>query len=106
MKRLFKWVVLSVFCAVSVFAQFGVEAELDGDVVRLTVSVPEKHYLYADYLKVTDALGNEQAPVELPETASITDPNTGKLKPVFDQPFKAVYAWKPADGGATALHVQ
>ena len=45
MKRLFKGLVLSVFCAVSVFAQFGVEAELDGNVVRLTVSVPEKHYL-------------------------------------------------------------
>ena len=106
MKRLFKWLVLSVFCAVSVFAQFGVEAELDGNVVRLTVSVPEKHYLYADYLKVTDAKGNAQEAIELPEPASITDPNTGEPKPVFDQPFKAVFSWKPADGGATAFHVQ
>ncbi len=110
MKKIFSLVIVLGLFAVSGFAQmgdpFGVKAVLDGDVVRLEVSVPAKHYLYADHLKVTDALGNEQKPVELPETASILDPNTGKPKPVFDQPFKAIYSWKPLDGGAGAFHVQ
>lgn len=88
------------------FAQFEVEAWLDGDVVRVDAQVPENHYLYADHFKVADALGNEQKPIELPKTASITDPNTGKPKPVFDQSFKASYAWAPAPGGAAAFQVE
>lgn len=85
---------------------FKVEAALEGDTVRLEVDVPANHYLYAENLKVTDALGNEQEVLELPPTASITDPNTGKPKAVFDRPFSAVFAWRPQDGGAAALHVQ
>jgi thiol:disulfide interchange protein len=85
---------------------YGVEARLEGETVVLDVSIPEKHYLYADHLKVTDAVGNEQAPIELPETTSIIDPNSGKPKPVFDQSFTASYAWNPQDAGAAAFHVQ
>ena len=85
---------------------FAVEARLDGDTVRLEVGIPENHYLYAENLKVTDALGNEQRAVELPDTVTITDPNTGKPKPVFNRPFEARFAWNPADGGAAAFHVQ
>ncbi len=94
---------------ISVFAQFGdpysVEARLDGDVIRLEVSIPANHYLYADALEVTDALGNVQKPIALPATTSILDPNTGKPKPVFDQPFSASFLWEPQEGGATAFHI-
>jgi len=103
---------IAVLClfTVSGWAQmgdpFGVKAVLDGDVVRLEVSVPSKHYLYADDLKVTDALGNEQKSINLPEAASISDPITGKPKPVFDKSFQAAFAWAPADGGAGSFHVE
>ncbi len=110
MNRFFPGIALLLCFVMSAFAQFGdpyaVEARLDGDVIRLEVGVPANHYLYAENLKVTDALGNEQEVLELPATTAITDPNTGKPKPVFDQPFKAVFSWKPADGGAAAFHVQ
>jgi thiol:disulfide interchange protein DsbD len=110
MKRVFEWMGWLVFCAVSVFAQFGdpfeVDARLDGEMIRLDVGIPAKHYLYADDFKVTDALGNEQVAVELPVAATITDPDTGKPKKVFNQPFKAVFAWHPQDGGAAAFHVR
>jgi len=108
--KFFTGIILSLFLVASAFAQFGdpysVDAALEGDVVRLKVDVPSNHYLYAHYLKVTDALGNEQEPIELPATASITDPNTGTPKPVFDQPFTASFSWKPAKDGAAAFHVQ
>jgi thiol:disulfide interchange protein len=79
---------------------------LDDDVIRVEVGVPANHYLYMENFKVTDALGNEQKALELPETTSITDPNTGKPKPVFSESFKAVYSWQPQEGGAAAFHVQ
>ncbi len=85
---------------------FSVDVELVGDEIRVSVGVPAQHYLYADHFKVSDAVGNEQQPVELPQTSSITDPNTGKPKPVYDESFKAVYSWMPKDGGAAAIHVQ
>ncbi len=101
---------LVLFYVATVFAQFGdpysISARLDGDVVRLEVGVPAQHYLYADSLKVTDALGNEQVSLKLPATTTITDPNTGKPKPVFDKSFKASFSWKPQAGGADAFHVQ
>ena len=109
MKHIFSWMFTLVFYAAAVFAQLGdpfaVDARLDGEVVRLTVAVPGQHYLYADQFQVTDAKGNAQEAVELPETASITDPNTGHPKPVYDKPFSAVFKWAPAEGGATAFHV-
>jgi len=85
---------------------FTVEAELVGDQIHLDIVIPAKHYLYAEHLRVTDALGHAQEPVALPETATTIDPNTGNPMPVFGRPFKAVYAWKPVDGGAAAFHVQ
>ncbi len=110
MKKSFPLFAVLVLFAVSVFAQFGdpfgVEARLDGDVVRLVVEVPEKHYLYAGELKVTDALGLAQNPIELPEATSITDPDTGKAKSVFFESFKAAFEWKPGEGGASEFHVQ
>jgi thiol:disulfide interchange protein len=110
MNRFFSGIALLVFFVTSAFAQFddpyAVQARLDGDVIRLEVGVPTNHYLYAENLKVTDALGNEQKALELPVPTSITDPNTGKPKPVFDQPFKAVFSWQPQDGGTAAFHVQ
>ncbi|MEN8254368.1 MAG: cytochrome c biogenesis protein CcdA [Verrucomicrobiota bacterium] len=110
MNKFLPWSVLPLFCAISVFAQFddpfSVDARLEGDAIRLEVGVPANHYLYAESFKVTDALGNGQEPVELPEATSITDPNTGKPKPVFGQSFSAVYSWQPQDGGAAAFHVQ
>ncbi|MCF7864220.1 MAG: hypothetical protein K9L89_05470, partial [Kiritimatiellales bacterium] len=109
MKQIFSWMFVLVFSALSVFAQLGdpftVDARVDGDVVRLTVAVPEKHYLYAEQFKVTDAQGNVQEAVDLPKSASIIDPNTGHAKPVYDKPFTAVFKWAPAEGGASALHV-
>jgi len=111
MKKIFLTVAsLSMFAGVA-SAQFddpfGVEARLDGDVVRVDVSVPTNHYLYANHFRVTDALGNDQKPIESPPTTSITDPNTGKAKAVYDHPFKAAYSWKPAKGGgAVAIHVE
>ncbi len=85
---------------------FGVEARLDGDVIRLDVSVPTNHYLYASHFQVTDASGHEQAPLEIPPTTSIVDPDTGKPKAVYDHPFTATYSWKPAADGASAFHVK
>jgi thiol:disulfide interchange protein len=94
---------------ISAWAQFGdpfgVAVEVREGKVLLNVTVPEKHYLYADSFKVTDALGSEQEAVNLPETVSIIDPNTGKPKPVYDSTFEAVFAWNPKDGGAAAVHV-
>jgi len=110
MNKFLPWMALVWFGVMSSFAQFGdpysVEARLDGDAIRLEVGVPAQHYLYADHLKVTDALGNEQKPIDLPATTTITDPNTGKPKPVFDQAFKASFSWQPEEGGAAAFHIQ
>ncbi len=105
MKKIFPQLAILFLLATSAFAQFEVEAVLDGDVIRLEASVPAKHYLYAKEFKVTDALGNEQKVIELPTPASIIDPFSGKKKPVFDQSFKAVYSWTPEAGGAAAFHV-
>ncbi len=108
---LFRWL-LVLLVATPIVAQsqladpFGMQVEVAGDAVRLQVDVPGNHYLYADHLKVTDAVGTEQEAIELPPAASITDPNTGEPKPVYDQPFKARYAWKPRPEGAAAVHVQ
>ena len=85
---------------------FGVEARLDGDVIRLEVSVPTNYYLYASHFEVTDAAGHEQAPLEVPPTTSIVDPETGKIKAVYDHPFTATYSWKPAADGVAAFHVK
>lgn len=106
MKKVFpQLAVLFLLTVSTAFAQFEVEALLDGDVIRLTASVPAKHYLYAKEFKVTDTLGNEQRAIELPTPASIVDPFSGETKQVFDQSFEASYSWKPADGGTAAFHV-
>ncbi|MEE9368871.1 MAG: cytochrome c biogenesis protein CcdA [Pontiella sp.] len=92
------------------FGQFGdpfvVQARLVGDQVKLDVTVPEKHYLYADSFSVTDAIGNEQEAIALPETETITDPNSGKPKPVFAKSFTAAFTWAPLAEGATSFHVK
>jgi len=110
MKKIFLPVAGLLMLAGAASAQFddpfGVEARLDGDVVRVEVSVPTNHYLYAGHFRVTDALGNDQQAIDPPPTTSITDPNTGKSKAVYDRPFKATYSWKPAEGGAVAIHVE
>lgn len=85
---------------------FAVDVELVDDQVLLDVAVPAKHYLYAENFKVTDALGNEQRIIELPEAQTIIDPVTGDPKPVFSQSFKAIYAWEPTEGGGSSIHVQ
>ncbi len=96
-------------CVVSAIAQlsdpFAVEVKLVDDKLQLDVTVPEKHYLYADQFRVTDALGNEQQALDLPASEEITDPNTGKPKPVYTSSFHAVYEWNPEAGGAGAVHV-
>lgn len=103
-------IILAALSALICFGQIGnpfeVSGRLEGGLVILDVTVPENHYLYAENFKVTDSLGNEQAPFSLPETASITDPNSGKPKAVFDTSFSAVYTWAPKEGGAGAFHVQ
>jgi len=85
---------------------FDMQVKLDNGTVRLDAAVPPDHYLYADALKVMDALGNEQKPLALPETKEITDPNSGEPKPVYAESFKATFAWAPKDGGAAAIHVK
>lgn len=85
---------------------FGVQVELVDGTVRLEVAVPPGHHLYADSLKVMDALGNEQEPISLPKTKEIIDPNSGEPKPVYAESFEATYAWAPKDGGAAAIHVK
>ncbi|MDZ8119731.1 protein-disulfide reductase DsbD family protein [Pontiella agarivorans] len=94
----------------SSFGQFGDPFEVtvtpDSDRVRIDVNVPEAHYLYAGSFKVLDALGNEQTATVLPESKEITDPNTGKPKPVYASSFSAEYNWEPAPGGDTAIHVK
>ena len=69
MKRFSRWTALLLFslsCANAQLADpFSVDARMDVDTVRLEVGIPENHYLYAENLKVTDALGNEQKAVEL-----------------------------------------
>lgn len=111
MKKIFLSVICLLLFVGMASAQFDdpfkVDARLDGDVVRIDVSVPSNHYLYADHFRVTDALGNDQVPIDPPPTTSITDPNTGKAKAVYDHSFKATYSWKPAEGGgAVAIHVE
>ncbi|WP_372807475.1 cytochrome c biogenesis protein CcdA [Pontiella sp.] len=85
---------------------FGVSVELKGDEVKVSVAVPDRHYLYVDSFKVTDAAGNEQKTESQPATKSIVDPNTGKPKPVYAESFSAVYDWAPGEGGAVAVHVK
>jgi len=98
---------LSVTCSWGQFSDpFTMEAHLQGDVVMLEATVPSDHYLYADHLVVTDALGNEQAPLILPEGETITDPDSGKPKQVFGEPFAAEYSWKPQAGAAGSIHVK
>jgi thiol:disulfide interchange protein len=95
---------------IAAFGQFGdpftVEVHLDGNEVKLDVAVPDHHYLYADHLSVTDALGNQQKAVSQPDTTTITDPNSGKPKPVFSSSFSSTYAWAPVEGGEGAVHVK
>jgi len=102
--------VLLLIAVVPAHAQFddpfSVDVELEGEEIQLTVTIPENHYLYADNFTVSDAVGNEQEALGLPEPTTILDPNTGKPKPVFAQSFDAVYSWHPMDGGAAAIHVQ
>jgi len=110
MRKIIWTFVLAIIGLMGAFAQFGdpfeVNARLvDQGVIQLNVFVPSNHYLYAENLKVNDAVGNEQVPIDLPDTASIIDPNTGKPKPVFNKPFTAKYEWKPAAGGEAAFHV-
>ena len=92
------------------FAQFGnpfeVQASLQDGLIKVDVTVPENHYLYAENFEITDALGNAQKSVKLPETTSVTDPNSGKPKPVFAGSFKATYVWEPRPGGENAFHVK
>ena len=107
--------ILSVFLLftvllVSSFGQFGdpfgVDVKLEGDQVKVDVTIPADHYLYADHFTVTDAVGNEQSATTLPPTREITDPNSGKPKPVFAESFSGLYVWKPVAGGAAAVHVK
>jgi thiol:disulfide interchange protein DsbD len=110
MKNALSAVLLFAVLLVSSFGQFGdpfgVEVKLEGDQVKIDVTVPAEHYLYADHFSVTDALGNEQSATSLPPTQSITDPNSGNPKPVYGESFSALFAWQPADGGAAAIHVK
>ena len=110
MKKLMRVVVLLAGLLFSAFGQFGdpfeATIELKGDEIMIQVEVPANHYLYADHLSVTDAIGNQQNPIVLPETASITDPNSGKPKQVFDTSFVATYEWKPINGGTHAVHLK
>lgn len=96
-----------VFCT---FGQIGdafdVKVRMEGNQVYVDVDIPEQHYLYTDHFSVTDASGHEQVLVTVPEATSITDPNSGKLKPVYDKSFVAVYAWAPLAGGESAVHVK
>lgn len=85
---------------------FSATIELKGKEIMIQVEVPENHYLYADHLKVTDAIGNEQAAIVLPETASITDPSSGKSKDVYDKSFSATFQWAPINSGASAIHLK
>ncbi len=95
---------------IAAFGQFGdpfkVGAKLEGDEVKLNVTVPSKHYLYTDHFSVTDALGNEQTALSLPEAETIIDPNSGKPKPVYAESFDATFSWKPAADGAASFHVK
>ncbi len=95
---------------ISAYGQFGdpftVEARLEGNEVKLTVDIPSKHYLYTDHFSVMDAQGHEQTALSLPDTATITDPNSGKPKPVYAESFTAAFSWKPAEAGAGAIHVK
>ena len=99
-----------VATTISSFGQFSdpfsVEAHLQGDVVVVEATVPANHYLYAGHFHVTDAQGNEQAPLSLPEGETITDPDTGKPKPVFGKDFSAKYSWNPQAGAGGAIHIQ
>ena len=111
MNKMFSAILLSVVWVLSSFGQFEdaftVEASLEGGQVKVAVTVPPEHYLYADHFSVTDALGNDQKSDSLPPTTEIIDPNSGKPKPVFAASFTALYTWQPAaDGGAAAIHVK
>jgi thiol:disulfide interchange protein len=110
MKKLQSIISLLLFFVVPAFSQFSspfaVDARLEGDQVKVDVTIPPNHYLYADHFEVTDALGNEMQVTSLPPTQSITDPNSGDPKPVFAESFTALYDWKPVGEGAAAVHVK
>ncbi|MDF7824977.1 cytochrome c biogenesis protein CcdA [Pontiellaceae bacterium B12227] len=110
MKKIVPVFLLFTVLLLSSFGQFGdpfgVEVNLEGDQVKVDVTVPPEHYLYADHFTVTDALGNEQQASTLPPTQSITDPNSGKPKPVFAENFSALFSWAPQGEGAAAIHVK
>ena len=101
-------VLLAVWCssAFSQFDPFDVHVELDAAQIRLNASIPTNHYLYADHLVVTDALGTPQRAIDLPDPAMITDPNSGEPKPVYSKSFSGLFAWEPKSGGEAAVHVQ
>lgn len=85
---------------------FVVEVALEDGQVVLEVSMPEQHYLYADALQVTDAVGTPQPAEQLPSTGNILDPNSGKPKAVYENSFRALYSWTPGVDGAAAVHVK
>lgn len=101
--------VLFAFLTTS-FGQFGdpfnVKIALEDGLIKVDVTIPPDHYLYAENFDVTDSLGNSQKSVKLPETTSVTDPNSGKLKPVYAESFKATYVWEPYSGGENSIHVK
>ncbi|MEI6891329.1 MAG: cytochrome c biogenesis protein CcdA [Pontiella sp.] len=110
MKKMVSVLLLFGVLLLSSFGQFGdpfgVEVKLEGDQVTVEVTIPPEHYLYADSFSVTDALGNEQSATTLPPTQRITDPNTGKPKPVFAENFSARFAWNPVGDGAASIRVK
>lgn len=110
MKKIIYGVAILIGLLPGVFGQFedpfDVQARLDGNEIFLTVYIPSNHYLYVDSFSVTDALGHPQATKSMPESISITDPNTGKPKPVFAESFSASYAWEPQEGGAGSILIK
>lgn len=110
MKKLLFTFLSSFVLLLSAFGQFGDPFEVTvtplDDTVRIDVTVPEAHYLYAENFKVSDALGNEQHATSLPETKDIIDPNSGKPKPVYAESFSAEFDWIPKGEGAAAIHVK
>lgn len=101
-KRLLLLLMTTTMAVVGARAQlnpFTVSLSLKGDRIEVTAEVPENHYLYAEDFRVLDGAGTPLPALMLPESHMHPDPVSGDPIPVYDESFKASYAWKPSPGG-------
>ncbi len=91
------WFAALIFCVAvmgrpaQASSPFNVSARMEGDVVRISFTIPAAHFLYADLLKVKADDGISLLPIDVPAPVEHFDKTVGEKKRVYDKSFEAVY---------------